>query len=82
MSPEELNPQDRIRYLLNRMALELFPPEGHLKDLAADLGVHPTTLSVWMQTGSVPSSKADWMQRRYGPELAPYEWLVSTARNS
>lgn len=80
MSLENLTRQDSIRYLLNRLALELFPPDGHLKDLAADLGVHPTTLSVWMQTGSVPRSKADWMQRRYGPDLAPADLLSSADR--
>ena len=71
MNVEEMKAPDRVRYLINRAALELFPPCGYLRDLAADIGVDPATISVWMQRGDVPKPKALYMERRYGDELAP-----------
>ena len=68
---QPIDRKERVKYLINRLALELFPPQGMLKDLADDIGVHPTTISLWLSAGSVPAPKARYMQRRYGVELAP-----------
>ena len=68
---QQIDRKERVKYLINRLALEMFPPQGLLKNLADDIGVHPATISLWLSAGSVPAPKARYMQRRYGLDLAP-----------
>lgn len=68
------SPQEQVRYLLKRLALEV-TPEGTLEALADEIGVHRTTLSGWNTEGRVPLFKARHLNKRFGDELCPIEDL-------
>jgi predicted site-specific integrase-resolvase len=74
--------QDRVRYILNHAALELFPPHGYMHELAESIGVHPQTMSNWLQRGDIPRHKALYMERRFGSELLPAALLCGAVRNN
>lgn len=76
MIPENLSPQDQVSLCLRQCALNLSPRTGYLKDLAAELEVHETTLSLWIREGRIPRKAARRLQRRFGKKLVNLE-LVS-----
>lgn len=76
MNPESMTPQEQVSFCLRQCALALNPRTGYLKDLAAELEVHETTLSLWMREGRIPVKAARRLQRRFGKKLVDLE-LVS-----
>lgn len=69
MITENLTPQDQVSLCLRQCALHLNPRTGYLKDLAAEMDVHETTLSLWMREGRIPRKAARRLQRRFGKKL-------------
>lgn len=70
----ERSPEEQVRYLLKRLALE-FTESGTIEELALLIGVHRTTVSDWNTAGRVPEHKARYLQRRFGAGVAPAEEL-------
>lgn len=55
---ENLDVEERVRYLLRRIALVIDPVRGELKAISDKHGWDVTTLSRWQRRGGVPRSKA------------------------
>lgn len=64
-----------IERTIRRCALEL-DPSGQLKNLAAEMGVTPKVFRSWWKKGRVPKVKADWLETRFGREIALAEALT------
>lgn len=58
-------PDERVRYLLRRIALILDPVTGHLASLCEKYGWHETTVSRWQRLGGVPRDKAAILHRDF-----------------
>lgn len=76
MISKNLSPQEQVSFCLRQCALHLNPRTGHLKDLAEELEVHDTTLSLWIREGRIPRKAARRLQRRFGSKLVNLD-LVS-----
>lgn len=72
--PIERSFEENVRYLLDKLALEV-SLERTLEKLAELAGVHPTTLSHWRTGGDVPAFQAKRLENRFGRELAPSDKL-------
>lgn len=75
---ETMTGRQRVEYILRRCALELHYL-GEFTLLAEEMGVSDTTLWRWRRAGHMPMTKARWLQRRFGRDIAPVEHL--TRRN-
>jgi hypothetical protein len=70
-----MTPPERVSYILRRCALELHHL-GELTLLAEEMGVTLNTVSRWKRIGYMPMTKARWLERRFGTELAPVNLLT------
>jgi len=75
----ERTPEENVRYLLKRIALEA-TRDGTIESLAARLGTHPNTIGAWMRKGYVPRLSAIKLEETFGPELAPADQLCFPTR--
>lgn len=66
---DEMSPQEVVSLCLRQCALALNPGTGYLKDLAAELDVHESTLTFWMREGRIPMKSARRLLRRFGARL-------------
>jgi hypothetical protein len=71
-----------VSYYLRLIALRVNPRTGHLTALAEELGVHPTTISAWIDKGYVPEFQVKKLVKRFGKktvsldELCPPEFRL------
>jgi hypothetical protein len=68
-------PQARVSYILRRCALELHHL-GELTLLADEMGVSLNTVTRWAKVGRMPGTKARWLERRFGSDIAPHDQLI------
>lgn len=70
---EEMTQHELVSLCLRQCALALNPATGYLKDLAAELDVHESTLTFWMREGRIPAKSARRLARRFGARLVDVE---------
>lgn len=68
---EEMTRQELVSFILRHCALRSDPRHGRLRVLAAQLGTHEVTISVWIKKGYVPYEQAKKLQSKYGRACAP-----------
>lgn len=70
---DDLTPQEHVALCLHSCALRVDPLHGHLKQLAAELDLHETTLSKWKRDGRIPLKAAKRLRKRFGAKLVNLE---------
>lgn len=59
-----------------RMCAVALHPSGELQRLAKEMGVTPKVFRYWWTRGRIPRVKADWLQTRFGKEIADADQLT------
>lgn len=72
-APEGADRSTLVSLTLRQCALVVDPRYGRLSNLAEELDVHATTLSLWIREGRIPRKAARRLQRRFGKKLINLE---------
>lgn len=79
--PPEINAEDYVSVTLRQCALIVDPKYGSLAQLALVLGLHETTLRVWIRNGRVPHKHALALLKRFGKKFIDFDRLVGDDTN-
>ena len=63
---DSMSRNDLVSHHLRVLALIVDPRKGQLNRLAAEMDVHPTTVSAWISQGFVPWFQCKKLQKRFG----------------
>lgn len=74
--PQELTPKEFVSVSLRQCALMLDPEYGRLSVLSHDLGVHETTVRLWIRTGQVPHKYGIALLKRFGKKWVDFDRLT------
>ena len=79
--PPDINQEDYVSVTLRQCALIVDPKYGSLAQLAATLGLHETTLRVWIRNGRVPHKHGFALLKRFGKKFIDFDRLVGDDTN-
>lgn len=79
--PPEINAKDYVSVTLRQCALIVDPKYGSLAQLALVLGLHETTLRVWIRNGRVPHKHGLALLKRFGKNFIDFDRLVGDDTN-
>ena len=74
--PTDINQEDYVSVTLRQCALIIDPKYGSLAQLASHLGLHETTLRVWIRNGRVPHKHGLTLLKRFGKKFIDFDRLV------
>lgn len=66
----------RLRFMINYLAL-LHSPSATYVALAKALGIHHTTLNVYIQRGSFGENVAQKIEKHFGPSIITADMLIN-----
>lgn len=67
--------KELVSYHLRTLALLLDPRNGHLSKLAAEISVHSTRVTAWINQGYVPLFQVRKLEKRFGKKNVPSDEL-------
>lgn len=79
--PPDVSPEDYVSVALRQCALIVDPKYGSLAQLAGHLGLHETTLRVWIRNGRVPHKHGLALVKRFGKKFIDFDRLVGDDTN-
>lgn len=75
-APSDMDPSEFVSQTLRQCALILDPLTGRLTAIAEELGVHDTTVRLWIRNGRIPYEPADRLLKRFGKRWIDFDRLV------
>lgn len=75
----DVSQEDYVSVVLRQCALIVDPKYGSLTQLAGSLGVHETTLRLWIRNGRVPHKYGLALLKKFGRKFMDFDRLVGDA---